>query len=207
MISEKHPEDSQIEFFDERYELLTTDATGPVELDLGCGVGRFTTELARKFPERLILGADVMRGRLRKLIKRNARLGVPNCRVLRIEARLLVGRLLMDASLDRIHLLCPDPWPKGRHRGHRLLTSDFAMQLHRVLKPDGVFHFSSDDEAYCAAVQRILTASGIFREFTPAPGETLDVYSDFELRWRSEGRRVTHLYCRKLPLAFSGKGH
>ena len=41
-----------------------------VELDMGCGKGSFTTELAKRYPDRLILAADVMIGRLRKLVSR-----------------------------------------------------------------------------------------------------------------------------------------
>ena len=65
-----------------------------VELDLGCGKGSFTTELAKRHPERIILAADVLSGRLRKLVKRNQREGVENMRVLKAEARMLVARLL-----------------------------------------------------------------------------------------------------------------
>ena len=79
--------------------------------------------LAARYPERRILAADVMLGRLRKVVKRLERSGSANWEVLRVEARMLIGRMLPDASLDRIHLLCPDPWPKGRHRGHRLLAA------------------------------------------------------------------------------------
>ena len=206
MISEKHPEDAKIEIYTDRYCRLELDAPC-VELDLGCGVGSFTSALARRFPERLILGADVMLGRLRKLVRRNDRLGLTNCRVLRVEARQLLTIMLPDRSLDRIHLLCPDPWPKERHQRHRLLTSDFTAQLHRVLKEDGIFHFSSDDVNYREAVKRILAASGLFEEISCPPDELPAVPTDFEQRWLEAGKDVLHLYCRKLPLSFSGVGH
>ena len=135
-----HAEDQEIVFLTGTY--YSWIPTGDVcELDLGCGCGSYTTQLAQRYPERQILAADVMVGRLRKLVKRMHREGVENIVPLRTEARHLVGLALPDGSLDRIHLLCPDPWPKGRHRGHRLLASDFTAQLHRVLKKDGLFHF------------------------------------------------------------------
>ena len=149
-----HPEDEKIRFFTGTYHLFPAEllaARPVVELDLGCGAGSFTAELARRYPERTVLAADVMVGRLRKLVKRCGRLELRNLEVCRTEARHLVALMLPDGALDRLHLLCPDPWPKGRHRSHRLLASDFTAQLHRVLKKDGVFHFSSDDEYYCDA--------------------------------------------------------
>ena len=134
-----HPEDREVRFLTGVYELFPTEILlrrSVVELDLGCGVGSFTAELAKRYPERTILAADVMIGRLRKLVRRMHRMKLENLTLLRSEARFLVGFSFPDGALDRIHLLCPDPWPKGRHRGHRLLASDFTAQLHRVLKPE-----------------------------------------------------------------------
>ena len=140
--------DAFIDNLSQVYELpagiLPSENGFAVELDMGCGKGSFTTELAKRHPERLILAADMLSGRLRKLVKRNQREGVNNMRVMKAEARMLIARLLPDRALDRIHILCPDPWPKDRHSGNRLLSSDFMTHIHRVLKDDGVWHFSTD---------------------------------------------------------------
>lgn len=206
----KHPEDADIVFLTGTYQPLPNAAAlraaPAAELDLGCGVGSFTTALARRYPERLILAADLMVGRVRKLAKRCRRERVENVAILRTEARQLVAVALPDAGLDRVHLLCPDPWPKGRHRGHRLLASDFVAQLHRVLKPDGVFHFSSDDEYYSDAVSRLVGSSGLFAPIPPDPA-LADIRSDFELRWNAVGKTVNHVFFRKLPLPAPAIGH
>ena len=202
-----HEEDSAIRMLSREYCVLELDPGEVCELDMGCGSGSFTLALAARYPERRILAADVMLGRLRKVVKRLRKSGSDNWEVLRVEARMLIGRMLPDASLDRLHLLCPDPWPKGRHRGHRLLASDFTAALHRVLKSDGIFHFSSDDENYCRAVEEVMTQS---RLFAPAPvgaADLADVKSEFELKWLAEGKVVRHLSWRKLPLPPHTIGH
>ena len=201
-----HPEDAQIRFFTGTYELYPFEP-GIVELDLGCGAGSFAAALARRYPERRILAADVMVGRLRKLIRRRERMDLSNLEVLRVEARHLIGRMLPDGSVDRIHLLCPDPWPKDRHSGHRLLTSDFAARLHRVLKPEGIFHFSSDDLPYVGAVRRVIAASGLFAAAPETLDDLADLKSDFERRWNDEGKRVHHAAWRRLPLPPHTVGH
>lgn len=202
---------------DKYIRLLTADycriddlpAGRRVELDLGCGKGSFTTQLAGRYPERLILAADVMIGRLRSLVKRNEREGVENIRALRVEARMLLGMMLPDSSLHRLHILCPDPWPKERHRANRLLCADFMGQIHRVLEKDGMFHFSTDDIPYLEAVERVVLASGLFEPFQEGLADIADIRSDFERRWTGQGKGVAHLLWRRrcLTLPDGYRGH
>ena len=179
----------------------------PVELDMGCGKGSFTTELAKRHPERLILAADVLSGRLRKLVKRNQREGVENMRVLKAEGRMLIARLLPDAALDRLHILCPDPWPKDRHSGNRLLTSNFMTHIHRVLKTDGTWHFSTDDLEYLEQVRQAVKASELFIDRPERLSDIADVKTDFEVMWNAEGKKVYHHAWVKLPLPRPTIGH
>ena len=203
-----HPEDAEIAQLLCAYcHYVPGPVDVPTELDLGCGSGSFAVALAARRPERRIVAADVMIGRLRKAVRKAQQSKLDNLTVIRAEARVLLGLMLPDGALDRIHLLCPDPWPKNRHRGHRLLCSDFTTQLHRVLKADGIFHFSSDDEAYCDAVDRVVSASGLF---TPCPegiADLRDVQSDFERRWIAAGKAVRHFAWRRLPLPVCTIGH
>ena len=198
---QKHKEDNFIHYLSEEYTQLATstdiDFTKTVELDLGCGKGSFTTQLADRFPERTILAVDVLRGRLHKLVRRNKREEVTNIVPIRAEARHLLGFMLPDKSLDRLHILCPDPWPKTRHRGHRLLVSDFMGQLNRVLKDDGSFHFSTDDKPYYAFVTETLRKSGLFIQDDTLLDDISDIKSDFERLWEGKGLSVTHSGWRK----------
>ena len=193
------PEDKFIKILTQSYCKLT-DIVGlenarelPMELDLGCGKGSFTTRLAKLFPEKTILAADVMIGRLRKLQKRNMRENVNNIIPLRVEARHLLASIIGDEMLERVHLLCPDPWPKDRHRGNRLMCSDFLMQINRVLKKNGVFHFSSDDEPYFETVCRIMDKTPLFTRDDSKLADISGIKSDFEIRWNEQGKKVHHV--------------
>ncbi|MBO5667684.1 MAG: methyltransferase domain-containing protein [Lentisphaeria bacterium] len=201
-----HPEDQKINILTDSYSHFIPHS-GITELDMGCGAGSFTVALAAKYPQRQIIAADVMIGRLRKVVRKMEQARLENISVLRVEARNLIAMMLPDASIDRIHILCPDPWPKNRHRGNRLLCSDFTTQLHRVLKTDGIFHFSSDDEYYCDAVNRIIDSSGIFAPCQEAVSDLQEIKSDFEKRWLAEGKMVHHRAWIKLPLPEVTIGH
>jgi tRNA (guanine-N7-)-methyltransferase len=188
------PEDKDISILTSEYcrlDDIFDFADKIIELDLGCGKGSFTTKLALRYPERMIFAADVMIGRLRKLQKRNDREGASNIHPLRVEAKHLIS-MIPDQALTRLHILCPDPWPKGRHRANRLLCSDFIGQLYRVLKDDGHFHFSTDDIPYRDAVRRVVAATDIFEEKNELLADLADIKSDFEVRWNEQGKEVYH---------------
>lgn len=189
---------------DEKINILTAEYCNlqipekRVELDLGCGKGKFTVELAEKFPECHVIAADVMIGRLRKLVKKTVRLRLDNIEILRVEASSLMGYILPDNSVDRLHILCPDPWPKTKHKGNRLISSQFLSSVVRVLKPEGVFHFSSDNNAYFDSVSKVTNLSGLFSEEQPELiADIIDIKTDFQLLWEGQGLTVRHVAWRK----------
>ncbi|MCP4179037.1 MAG: methyltransferase domain-containing protein [bacterium] len=186
------PEDKFIELIAEKYSLVNIPKDKVVELDLGCGKGSFTTKLAEKYPERLIYAVDVMLGRLRKLHKRNERSEIKNMYLLRCEAWHLINQSIPDSSLNRIHILCPDPWPKTRHKGNRLVSSEFVGRLYNKLKKNGVFHFSSDDVPYFTLAQDVLSKSELFIRDDSRLNDISGIKTDFEERWNDMGLEVFH---------------
>jgi tRNA (guanine-N7-)-methyltransferase len=186
------PEDQFIEFIAEKYSQISIDKDKITELDLGCGKGSFTTQLATKYPDRVIFAADIMLGRLRKLYKRNERSGIKNMRLLRCEAWHLINQSIPDSSLNRIHILCPDPWPKSRHKGNRLVSSEFVSRLYNKIKENGVFHFSSDDIPYFTLALEVLGKSGLFIRDDSKLNDISNIKTDFEERWNEMGLEVFH---------------
>lgn len=172
-----------------------------VELDLGCGKGRLSLELARRYPDRLILGSDVMLGRLRRIERKRDRRGLENLVLLRADNLDLASYLLPHACIDRVHLLCPDPWPKNRHRGKRLVTTEFISRVTRLLKPGGVLHMSTDHLPYFDDWQRILAIYPALRPDPNAIADIADIQTEFEMQWRREGKDVPHLAYRYEPAA------
>lgn len=197
-------EDKYIKIISSEYyrldEIMDLSHDQLLEVDMGCGKGSFTTQLADKYPERQIIAADIMIGRLRKLVKRNEREGVTNIMALRVEARQLLAMMMPDCAVHRLHILCPDPWPKDRHRANRLLCSDFMGQIHRILKPGGMFHFSTDDVNYLEAVRRVVMESELFEEYPEGFEDIADFKTDFERLWNGQGKDVSHNVWRRREL-------
>jgi len=127
-------------------EIFSND--NPLEIDLGCGDGSFLIEMAKHYPERNFLGVERLLGRVRGVCKRIQELGLTNVKVLRLESQYTLEYLLEPQSVSRLHLLCPDPWPKARHHKRRLVQQEFLHILKNVLIPNGEFLFKTDHPEY-----------------------------------------------------------
>lgn len=185
------------DFFKEVTKAEIFSGDQPLEVDLGCGDGKFLMEMAEHHPDRHFLGVERLLGRVRKVCKKSERKGLENLKVLRLESRYVVEWLLAPSSVSRLHLLCPDPWPKARHHRRRLIQEDFLNAVVRVLEPGGEFLFKTDhDEYFEWAEEKVGEFKGLERLDWP---EDAFFYpkTDFQLQWEAEGKRLQGIRLRK----------
>ena len=152
----------------------------PLEIDLGCGKGRFLLARARKFPETNFLGIDRQLGRIRRIDRKALRAGLFNLRALRLDGYYTVTYLVPPQSVDTYYIFYPDPWPKGKHHHNRIFNELFMDAITRTLKPGGQIHASTDHLPYFKEIHKLIKADTRFEEtetFVPAEDEV----SDFEL--------------------------
>lgn len=169
---------------------------GEVEIDLGCGDGTFLAAMAGQFPERNFLGIERLLGRVRRVCRRIAAHKLTNARVLRLESSYAVHYLIPPGSIAALHLLFPDPWPKRRHQDRRIVTASFLAAVHRALRPDGVFHFATDQPNYFEAVEETVgAADGWSVEKVNAP---MFPTTTFEKHFHAQGARTHRLSLRKV---------
>ena len=147
-------------------------------------------------PERNFIGVERLLGRLRKLDRKARRLGLPNLRLMRIEASYFIEYLLPPASVTVLHVYFPDPWPKRRHRKNRLVNEVFVAAAARALAPDGVVWLRTDHAEY---FEQMTTVFGAAKEFRPleTPPDLAEVVTDFEREFNARGiatRRAAYAY-------------
>ncbi|MFH0909251.1 MAG: tRNA (guanosine(46)-N7)-methyltransferase TrmB [bacterium] len=156
------------------------DPARPLEIDLGCGKGRFLLARAQHHPDVQFFGIDRMLRRIRKIDNRAKRLKLNNVRLLRMEGYYAVSYLVPAAAIDTYYVFFPDPWPKKKHHAHRLFNEKFIDALHRTLKPGGRVHVATDHLPYFEVIREALGQDARFKPIEPfVPEET--ERTDFEL--------------------------
>jgi tRNA (guanine-N7-)-methyltransferase len=175
------------------------DADRPMEVDLGCGDGSFLEAMAAQHPERNFLGVERLLGRIEKTARRITQKKLTNARVLRLESSYVLGWLLPPASVTRLHLLCPDPWPKKKHHRRRLFQDrEFLDGLVKVLVPGGEFLLKSDDDAYFEDAVEVMARQAPFSRLDwPAEAFFYPVTS-FEKQWLAQGKGIHRARWRRM---------
>ena len=167
----------------------------PLEIDLGCGDGTFLTEIAKAHPERDFIGVERLLGRCRKVAKKIRKAGLTNARILRLDSKYVVEWLLPPSSLSRIHLLCPDPWPKLRHHRRRLIQTPFLEAVKTALEPGGEFLFMTDHPEYFEWATEKITNSRLFRIGPWQEDSFFYPKTDFQMQWEAEGKTMNRIRC------------
>lgn len=161
----------------------------PLELDLGCGRGRFLIARAAAHPEVNFIGIDRVLLRLRKLDRRAGDAGLPNIRMLCGDVANIVQAHIPAAAVTACYVYFPDPWPKRRHHSRRLLSTVFINQLERVLSPGGRVHVATDHMDYFEAIRRVWDADERFESVEPYVPDDAEE-TDFGRMFRAEGRVI-----------------
>lgn len=149
-----------------------TGVRRPVELEVGCGKGRFLVGAAAAWPERDFVAVEQAGKLVRKVSVRAARAGLSNVRLWKGNAKDVLERLVLPASLARIHVYFPDPWPKRRQAKNRFFAGPMPELLARALEARGQVLLATDADPYFREVGVRLAEHGAFVRVLP------DVFSD-----------------------------
>ena len=160
-----------------------------LEVDLGCGKGRFLLARAAAHPQTSFLGLDRQTRRLAKVERKAQRAQLSNIRLLYAEAAYAVAQLLPPGSVAAYYIFFPDPWPKRRHHRRRLFDAAFLDALNATLMPGGCLHLATDHLDYFGSIHRLLAGDARFFESRPfvTPDEER---TDFELIFLQQNKTI-----------------
>jgi tRNA (guanine-N7-)-methyltransferase len=176
----------------------------PVEIEVGSGKGLFLLTSGQARPDVNFLGIEIFRKYQLYAATRLAKRGLTNVKVACADARAFLAERVAPGSVQAIHVYFPDPWWKTRHRKRRLFTPAFADSCERALQPGGRLFVVTDVESYYQVITETVAQHPKLPLERPTEGEPrhdLDYLTNFERKYRKEGRPIYRAIYRKVGSA------
>ncbi len=171
-----------------------------LEMEIGCGKGKFLVARAQENPHIFFVGIDCEKRWMKRGAARAQRRGLENVKFIKGDVRHLLSLFPLE-SIAVFHIYFPDPWPKRRHQKRRLLTAGFLTVLHRYLKPAGLVEIATDDEDYFKQIKKIIhELNGAWKTMSEAKNERLfpsSVITNYERKYRLQEKNLRYLELQK----------
>lgn len=164
----------------------------PLELEIGFGSGEHLAGQAMMRPKHGFIGCEPFLNGVVGALGHIERGDLRNVRLHMGDALDVLERL-PDASLDRVYLLHPDPWPKLRHAKRRFMNKGPIDLIARKLKSGGKFRFGTDHPVYCRWAMMVMGQRDDFKWLAKGPEDFLERPDDWpETRYEKKARRQGH---------------
>lgn len=116
----------------------------PITVELACGRGEYSVNLARLFPNRNFIGVDIKGERIWKGSTWAVEQDLANVAFLRTQI-LLIESFFAEAEVDELWITFPDPRPRKRDIKRRLTSPRFLGMYTRILRPTGFLRLKTDN--------------------------------------------------------------
>jgi tRNA (guanine-N7-)-methyltransferase len=166
-------------------------------LEIGSGMGEATAQIALNNLDTGYVAVEMHKPGLAALLLLIMEKQISNIKMIREDATYLLANFIPDASLDGIHLLFPDPWPKNRQHKRRIVQDDFIELSARKLKPKGFIHIATDWQPYAQWIKTKFENNSQFSGGIVAR-PSWRVLSKFEGQGLNKGHTVTDFRYEKI---------
>jgi len=174
-----------------------------VWLEIGFGSGEHLAVQAAAHPAVGFIGCEVFENGIAKLLADVQRRALANVRILTDDARLLIAAL-PPASIGRVFILFPDPWPKQRHHKRRIVAKETLDALAAIMTDGAELRLATDDLDYLAWMLARLPVHPAFAWLADRPSDWRVRPADwpatrYEAKAITAGRRPYFLRLRRRP--------
>ncbi len=185
-VPESGPLDARTLFGDAK------DPGRPLEFEIGFGSGEHLAGQAAMRPDHGFIGCEPFLNGVVGALNHVRDGNLENIRLHMGDALTVLDRL-PNASLDRLYLLHPDPWPKARHAKRRMVNNGPLDLIAAKLKPGCEFRLGTDDPTYCRWAMMVMNGRRDFEWQARTAQDFLIRPADWpETRYERKARRQGH---------------
>ena len=172
----------------------------PLVLELGCGRGEYSVELAKRYPNKNFIGIDIKGARFWRGAKTALEEDIHNVAFLRTQIE-LVDYAFAKQEVDEIWITFPDPQIKYKRTKHRMTNSEFLKRYKTILKPDGVVNLKTDSEFMHGYTLGLLHGEGhevlyanhnVYKQ-EGSPDEVTSIQTYYESQYLEQNKPITYI--------------
>ncbi|MEG1022060.1 MAG: tRNA (guanosine(46)-N7)-methyltransferase TrmB [Myroides sp.] len=172
----------------------------PIVLELGCGKGEYSVELARRYPNINFIGVDIKGSRFWRGAKTAVEENIPNVAFLRTQIE-LIENCFGTNEVDEIWITFPDPQIKYKRTKHRLTNAEFLARYKNILKPEGIVNLKTDSEFMHGYTLGLLHGAGhkvlyanhnVYRN-EGAPEVVTAIQTFYESQYLEQNKPITYI--------------
>jgi tRNA (guanine-N7-)-methyltransferase len=173
----------------------------PIIIELGCGKGEYSIELAKLNPDKNFIGIDIKGARFWRGAKTAIDEGLNNIAFVRSQIE-LIDRIFSEGEVSEIWITFPDPQIKFKREKHRLINLKFINLYKNILVPNGIINLKTDSEflhGYMLGLikstkflELIYSNHNIYNN-SGAPENVLSIQTFYELKFLKQKKPITFI--------------
>ena len=130
-----------------KYKFQDFDKKLDYILDIGTGYGETSIFLAKQFSDKVIISCEkYIDGNI--ILLKNIQKNNINNILLHNGNVYKIIEITKKKYFNLVWIFFPDPWPKNRHAKRRLVTSDFLIKIHKILRENSEIYIATDSMIY-----------------------------------------------------------
>src|SRR5579859_3359770 len=169
-----------------------------VVVEIGSGKGRFLIGSAMEQPDVNFIGIEKSLHYHRVTRERVAKRNLGNVRLINHDAFPVLQKMCPDNSISELHIYFPDPWPRKREQKRRIIRPEVLTEMRRVLLDGGTGVYVTDHREYFEVAAPLIAQ--FFRTETRVPGPEDPPRTNYEAKYRAEGREIYEVQFSKQPV-------
>ena len=173
----------------------------PIIIELGCGKGEYSTELAKLNPEKNFIGIDIKGARFWRGAKTAIDDGLNNIAFVRSQIE-LIDKIFSKGEVSEIWITFPDPQIKFKREKHRLINLKFINLYKNILVPNGIINLKTDSEFLHGYMLGLIKSTNFLELIyanhniynnSGAPDDVLSIQTFYELKFLKQKKPITFI--------------
>ncbi len=173
----------------------------PITLELGCGGGEYTVDLAKRYPERNYIGIDIKGARLWKGARIAKDNGINNIAFIRTRIHNISSFFTEGEKINELWITFPDPQPRDGKSNKRLTSSEYLERYRKFCTSDCIVNLKTDSAfLYNYTLNEVIKdgeltllqkSEDVYVDFTSGP--LVEVQTFYEKMWLKDGLKIHYL--------------